>query len=152
MELSTTYIWLGIGVVMLLAEAMGISGVGLIFAGLACLTVGALVSLEVLGADATLMQVIVFLMATAAWTLVLWKPMRRFYSSHNKAGYSNMVGDTAYIGGGGLKKGETGEATWSGTIMKARLADDAAAQAVGSGIAVEIVDVKGATLIVKPKA
>lgn len=151
MELSNTYVWLGIGVVMLLAEAMGISGVGLIFAGLAALSVGAALKLGLLDAQATLMQFIVFLMATAAWTIVLWKPMRRFYSSKNKAGYRNMVGDMAHVGPAGLKKGTPGEATWSGTIMKAELAHDSLKDQLEGGSAVEIVDVRGVTLIVKPR-
>ncbi|MCE2927597.1 MAG: hypothetical protein LW823_08155 [Rickettsiales bacterium] len=152
MEPTTiSYIWLITGVLLLLAEALGVSGAGLLFAGLGAFTTGFLLKLNLVGADNTLLQFISFLAATALWTVALWKPMRKFYSSKNKAGYNNMIGETAYIGASGLKKGEIGEATWSGTIMRAQLAADSSKEVVEGGAAVEIVDVKGVTLLVKPK-
>jgi membrane protein implicated in regulation of membrane protease activity len=152
MEPTTiSYIWLITGVLLLLAEALGVSGVGLLFAGLGALTTGFLIKLGAVGMDDTLLQFVSFLAATALWTVALWKPMRKFYSSKNKAGFSNMIGETAYIGASGLKKGEIGEATWSGTIMRAQLVADSSKDAVEGGAAVEIVDVKGVTLLVKPK-
>jgi membrane protein implicated in regulation of membrane protease activity len=152
MEPTTlSYMWLIAGVLLLLAEALGASGVGLFFAGLGALSVGFLLKLGLVAPEATLLQLVSFLAATALWTLVLWKPLRRFYSSNNKIGYSNMIGETAYVGSAGLKKGHDGEATWSGTIMKARLADNASVTQLEGGSAVEIVEVKGATLIVRPR-
>lgn len=151
MALSITYLWLAVGVLMLAAEALGASGVGLMFAGLGCLTVGALLNLGALAEDTTLLQFIAFFMATSFWTLILWKPMRRFYSSKSHVKYHNMVGDIAIIGAGGLKKGHTGEAQWSGTIMKAALAEDAGVEKLDAGAQVTIVAVKGAMLVVKPK-
>lgn len=150
MELSVTYIWLLAGVLMLVAEALGVTGVGLIFAGLGCLSVGIMLDFGHIADDATLMQFVLFFMTTAVWTLILWKPMRKFYSSKNAAGYNNMVGETAYAGSNGLSKGAIGEATWSGTIMKATLSEDASQSRVDAGSQVTIVAVKGATLIVKP--
>lgn len=152
MELSVTYLWLIAGVVMLAAEALGASGVGLMFGGLGCFTVGAMLTAGMLSDEATLAQWIVFFLATVLWAAILWKPLSRFYSGKNKAGYSNMVGETAYVGSNGLKKGHVGEATWSGTIMKAQLADDANVPALEAGAQVTITDVKGVTLTVKPKA
>ena len=84
MELSVTNLWLISGVIMLAAEAFGISGVGLMFAGLGCLSTGAMLNLGLIALDARLMQFLVFFMSTAIWTIVLWKPMRRFYSKQNK--------------------------------------------------------------------
>ncbi|MFW0777737.1 MAG: NfeD family protein [Rickettsiales bacterium] len=151
-SLSPTEIWLIAGVLMLVAEALGVSGVGLLFAGLGALSLGALLEWEYVALDDTLMQFIYFLAFTAAWTLVLWKPMRRFYSNRSGTGYKNMVGDIAYVGEAGLTKNQPGEVTWSGTIMKAMLADELETQKLDAGVAVEIVRVHGTTLIVKPKA
>ncbi len=151
MEPTTiSYIWLITGVLLLLAEALGVSGVGLLFAGLGAFTVGFLLKLGAVGADNTLLQFVCFLAATALWTVALWKPMRKFYSSKNKAGYSNMIGETAYVGSSGLKKGVVGEATWSGTIMRAELVADSIKDTVEGGAAVEIVEVRGVTLFVRP--
>ncbi len=151
MEPTTlSYSWLIAGVILLLAEALGVSGVGLLFAGLGAMSVGILLKAGALGEGETLLQAVSFLAATALWALALWKPMRRYYSGKTKGGYNNMIGETAYVGSGGLKKGHDGEATWSGTIMKARLADDAQVAQVEGGSAVEIIEVKGATLVVRP--
>ena len=149
--LSTTAIWLIAGVLMLVAEALGISGVGLLFAGLGALTLGALLEWGYVAPDDTLMQFIYFLGFTATWTLALWRPMRRFYSNRSGSGYKNMVGDIAYVGEAGLAKNHAGEVTWSGTIMKAMLADELDIEKLDAGAAVEIMRVHGATLIVKPK-
>ena len=151
MEPTTiSYIWLITGVLLLLTEAFGVTGVGLLFAGLGAFTVGFLLKLGAVGADNTLLQFVCFLAATALWTVALWKPMRKFYSSKNKAGYSNMIGETAYVGSSGLKKGVVGEATWSGTIMRAELVADSIKDTVEGGAAVEIVEVRGVTLFVRP--
>lgn len=151
MEISIMYIWLAVGVTFLAAEALGVTGVGLLFAGLGALTVGTLLNMETIAADAKLMQFIVFFASTAVWTIVLWKPMKKFRLNKHAPGYSNIVGETAYVGSAGLTKREGGEVTWSGTIMKAMLIQDAAVERMEAGTQVVIVEVKGATLIVKPK-
>lgn len=71
-------------------------------------------------------------------------------SSHKQT-YSNMIGDTAVVEGNGLRKGETGEATWSGTRMRAQLSDHAPVDALPPGTKVTIIEVTGVTLIVRPQ-
>jgi membrane protein implicated in regulation of membrane protease activity len=151
MDMSSAEIWLIVGVLLLLLEAFGMSGVGLLFAGLGCLSVGAFLNLELIASDNTLVHFVWFFAMTALWTAVLWKPMQRFYSSRNKKGYKNMVGDTAYVSAGGLSKSSGGDVTWSGTTMKAELDKDSVTETLAGGAAVIIIDVRGATLIVTPK-
>jgi membrane protein implicated in regulation of membrane protease activity len=151
MELSIMYVWLLAGVAFLAAEAMGVTGVGLLFSGLGAIVVGTLLSLGIVAADAHILQFTLFFVATAIWAGILWKPMQKFKVRKNAPGYSNMVGDTAYVGSAGLTKGKAGEATWSGTIMKAELAPDASVDKLDAGQQVTIVNVTGAKLIVKPK-
>ena len=67
------------------------------------------------------------------------------------APYSNIVGDTAYAGSAGITR-HSGEATWSGTIMQARLEQGSAVDRLEAGSPATIVAVSGATLTVKPKA
>ena len=150
MEISITYIWLIAGVLFLLAEALGVTGVGLFFSGMGALTVCMLLSLGLLTAESQMWQFIIFFAATAAWAALLWKPMQRFRVGKQQGGYSNIVGETAYVGSSGLTR-QNGEVTWSGTIMKAELARDIATDKLEAGTAVTIVDVSGAKLIVKPK-
>ena len=58
--------------------------------------------------------------------------------------------ETATVGAKGLTA-KGGEISWSGTIMKAKLAADAGVDTLPAGSDVEITDIEGITLIVKPK-
>jgi membrane protein implicated in regulation of membrane protease activity len=131
-----------------MVEALVVSGVGFLFVGLAALTAGC--ALTALPDITTLQQWMVFFVSGAIWALLLWKPLQKFRGKGAKNTYQNMVGDIAYIGASGLKKGDIGEATWSGTIMKARLADDATTEHLAGGSQVVISSVTGNTLAVKP--
>ncbi len=147
--MSVMYIWLLTGVLFMAAEAMGVTGVGLLFAGLGATVVGILLHLGQLAPDAHVNQFVVFFFASAAWAAILWKPMQRF-RLRNQGGYNNIVGETAFVGSSGLTR-TGGEVTWSGTIMKAQIAPGVASDQLEAGSQVTIVDVAGATLIVKPK-
>lgn len=147
---NVAYTWLIAGVVLVAIEAFGIPGMGFLFAGLGALTVGIGLNAGWLVAESQLPQWITFCVATAVWAVVLWAPLQKV-RSRGKAGYSNIVGDTAYVGSSGLKKGHVGEVTWSGTIMQAQLIPDSSAETLDAGAQVVIVQISGATLIVKPK-
>lgn len=150
MELTPTTLWLAAGVMFMIAEALGISGVGLLFAGLGAVVTGAAVHYGLVGEHATLLQFLIFFVATALWALFLWKPLQKFRLPRH-GHYSNIVGETAYVGSNGLTKQAGGEVTWSGTIMKAQLVQNASVDRLEAATQVIIVEVKGATLIVKPK-
>lgn len=147
--MTTSTIWLLSGIAFMLLEAFGLPGIGFLFAGFGALTVGMLV--YVLPDISSNMQWIVFFASAAAWAALLWKPLQKLRLPQPGKGYNNMIGDTAYAGSGGITKAKGGEATWSGTIMKAQLADDAGVDNLEAGTAVTITDVSGVTLIVKPK-
>ena len=141
------FLWLAFGVACLAAEAMGVSGIGLLFAGLGALTVGSIITaVEELSA---LHQWIIFFLATGFWTVFLWKPLQKWRGKTSGEGFKNIVGDTVFIGTSGLKPGDTGEATWSGTIMRAQLA--AGEAPLPGGAQAIVMEVKGNTLIVKSK-
>lgn len=150
MEAYVLYLWLGAGALMLALEMSGLSGVGFLFAGLASFVVAILISTDLLLPTDYLLQWGWFFAATVVWAALLWKPMQKFLLSHKGAGYQDMIGQTAIVGAGGLSKGHDGQATWSGTVMMARL-ENSAAEHVPAGAAVEIVGVKGSTLLVKPR-
>lgn len=149
LDMNVTYIWLAVGVLFLLFEALGANGIGFFFAGLGALTVGTLVNLDFMAADDLVLQSIAFFTATFAWTAILWLPLKR----HRKksSSYSNIVGEIAYVGSAGLTRQHVGEVTWSGTIMKAKLADNAGVDALEAGTEVVITSISGITLTVKPK-
>lgn len=146
------YVWLAAGVLFLLGETLGVPGVGLMFAGLGALVAGVAVQMGWVAADAQLAQFTLFFIAVAVWAALLWKPMQKFgIGGAAKGGYSNIVGDTAYVGSNGISKKSGGEVTWSGTIMKAHLAKHVAADTLEAGTQVVIEEVAGATLVVRPK-
>ena len=144
-----TYLWLIAGVLLVLFDTLHLGGVGIFFAGLGAIIAGAAVWTGLIGQDAYVAQWLLFISAAALWALILWIPMRKFRQRrHGK--YSNIVGETAYVGSQGLSRRKGGEVTWSGTIMKARLADNAM-EALEAGTPVIITNVQGATLVVKPE-
>lgn len=147
--MSPYILWLAFGVASFMVEALIVSGVGFLFVGLAALTAGSM--LTALPELTLLQQWVVFFVSGAIWAMLLWKPLQKFRGKGAKNTYHNMIGDTAYIGAGGLKKGDIGEATWSGTIMKARLADDAKTDNLDGGSQAVIASVTGNTLVVKPR-
>lgn len=149
--MSVIYLWLIAGVLLFAAEAMGISGIGLMFAGIGAVMAGLAVSVGLVAVDALVAQWIVFFAFSAVSAALLWKPLQRLRVGKHHGNYSNIVGETAYVGSGGVTK-ESGEVTWSGTIMRAQLIPDAVVERLEPGTQVVIVDLRGITLHVKPKA
>lgn len=146
--MSAYIFWLSLAIACFGAEAIGISGIGLLFAGFGALTIGAYLHLAPELSE--LSQFAFFLVATALYAIILWKPLQKFRAPKS-GGYQNIVGDIAYISGEGLTKGTVGEATWSGTIMKAKLCDSCTVDAVSGGSQATIVSVSGNTLVLKPQ-
>ncbi len=142
--------WLGAGVIFFVAE-MAMPGVGLLFFGCGALTVGMLLDFSFIAHDNTLLQALVFVVSTALWTIILWKPMQKSRIGKNKSQYHNMIGETAIVGEKGLHKINGGEVVWSGAIMKAKLDERATVEQIESGRQVIIKEITGNTLIVTPK-
>jgi membrane protein implicated in regulation of membrane protease activity len=151
--ISITYIWLTAAVLLMLIEALGAPGTGLMFAGLGALTTGMFLYTGMMPVDDFAAQYVTFFLASALWAAMLWKPLQEFRRGKKGAqtGYSNIIGDLAYVGSTGITRTD-GEVTWSGTIMKARLAQDAGTDYLEAGTTVIIVSVAGATLTVKPQS
>jgi membrane protein implicated in regulation of membrane protease activity len=151
MNIGPELLWLLLGIAAVLAEVLAVApGIGLLFTGLGALGVSLLLY-SLPGADISLLgQLTWFLAFTAVWAVLLWKPMKRWRMPSAKSGtYSNIVGDRATVGAEGLRKGEQGQVTWSGTVMNAELADDATLEDLPAGATVEVAAVRGNTLIVK---
>lgn len=147
--LNPSYIWLVAGVLVIVIEFFVAPGLGIVFAGMGAIVVGALLELGVI--ESVTSQIISFAVATALWALLLWKPLKRALA--NKAagkGESHIIGTTAIVAKGGVNK-VAGNAKWSGTIMKARLAKDAKIEKLKEGDLAEVVDLDGSTLILKLK-
>lgn len=144
-------VWLAFGVALFLAELIG-PGIGLMFAGMGALTVGMLINFSIIPAEGSwLLQGVIFFSSALLWTLILWKPMQKFRLGRKKEAYSNMVGDKAVVAAKGLTKEHNGEVIWSGTIMKAKLAENSSTDELKEGTEVTIKSVSGNILTVSDK-
>ncbi len=149
-ENQITIAWLAFGV-FLFATELGVPGVGLMFAGCGALTVGMLLNFEIIPYKDFLLQATIFLGASAIWTAILWNPLKKLRLGKKKVSYSNMIGQTAIVGEEGITRLHGGNVLWSGTIMKAVIADNYAVDNIASGASVKIEDVMGNILIISPQ-
>lgn len=150
MEHNVMIVWLVVGVVLFVAEML-VPGIGFLFAGCAALTVGMLLNFAIISADDTLLQILVFVVSTAIWTLVLWKPIQKFRLGKNKTPYNNIIGETAVVGSKGINKADGGEVFWSGANMRAKLHEHSTVEQLEAGSQVVIKEINGNILTVIPK-
>lgn len=143
-------VWLVVGVVLFIAE-MIVPGIGLLFAGCAALTVGMLLNFSVVPVDNSLLHLLIFVGATVAWTVILWKPIQKLRLGRNKTSYNNIIGETAIVTDKGLSKTQGGEVFWSGANMRAKLDEKSTVQHLETGSQVIIKEINGNVLTVIPK-
>jgi len=143
---NVTYLWLIAGAILVIAEFIILPGVGFLFAGLGAIITGALLEFGLIGGP--MIPWVVFFVATLAWTLILWKPLKNYKLNHGEAAqFSDVIGKKAVL----LKPlapGMTGQARWSGTIMNAKLDPNNTATLM-EGTEVTITRVEGNVLVVK---
>lgn len=141
--------WYLLSVVLFLLEALAVPGIGLFFAAFGALTVAILVQWGILPLDNNLAQYTAFFLLTGLWTALLWTPLKKFRVKRLMKGetHHDVIGRMARVAGEGLRKNQRGAAEWSGTLMTARLADDATIEEAAGGVELKIVALDGATLI-----
>jgi membrane protein implicated in regulation of membrane protease activity len=141
--------WMIAGALCMLAEALLIPGVGFLFAGLGAITTGIALMAGLPGMSEPVLQFAWFFAFTTIWAILLWKPLKKLRLGKTPP-YRNIIGDTAIVIGKPLTYGQTGEVRWSGTVMNARIADDAPETLdIQVGSEVKIIDVTGNMLLVK---
>lgn len=141
--------WLIAAALLFALEAFGIPGIGFLFAGIGALAVGGSISLGLLAPEQLVLQFALFFFLTALVAVLLWRKLKTWRMNPAAGEYSNMIGTEATVASGGLEGNKTGEVHWSGTIMRARLADPALGLAEGT--CVSITGVEGNILIVTPR-
>lgn len=147
--MSTPILWLIAGALMLALEALGIPGIGFLFAGLAAILVGTAVQSGIIGMEAYIAQIALWFTLTALFAALLWKKLKKWHISSKSSDYQNMIGDNATIALSGLQKGAVGQVRWSGTLMSAELDPAESAHGLSEGTRVIITAVKGNVLVVK---
>ena len=147
--MSNSLYWLIASAVFFALEAFGIPGIGFLFAGVGAVVAAALIELGVLAADAIVAQWAIFFVVTAASAAMFWRKLKQWRMDPNAPEYSNIVGTEATVTAAISGNGE-GQVRWSGTLMRARLADHTAAP-LESGAHVTVTRVEGNILYVTAK-
>jgi len=145
--MSVTALWLIAGAIFVGIEIFGVPGIGFLFAGIAALMVGGAIELGVVSSESTILQFALFFLITVVSAALLWKKLKAIRGPS----YSNMIGTDAEVIGGGLSGIREGQVKWSGTIMRARLADEVVVDVLPAGVFVVIKKVEGTLLHVAPK-
>ena len=140
--------WLLAGAVLLALEAFGLPGIGFLFAGLAAILVGALVETGIVGPLDNVTQLGVFFLVTTLLAVLLWNKLKSWRLDPNAPHYHNMVGTEATVTRELINDG-IGEVRWSGTLMRARLADKHGSLLLGATVIIRAVE--GNLLLVSPK-
>ena len=143
--------WLAFGVLLFATELL-IPGLGLMFAGFGALTTGMLLNFSIIPDNNHLFQAVIFLGSSAAWTFLLWNPLKKARFGKKRISYNNIVGEFATVGEKGIDKENGGDVKWSGTIMRAKLSPNTDVEYLQSGENVRIEAVSGNILIVTPNA
>ena len=145
--MSVTALWLLAGAAFIGIEMVGVPGMGFFFAGIAALLVGGAIEIGLIAPENLLLQFALFFLFTSVSALLLWNKLKQIRGPI----YSNMVGTQAEVIGGGLAGTREGQVKWSGTIMRARLADEVVIDVLPAGTFVTISKVEGTLLHVIPK-
>lgn len=133
---------------------MAIPGIGLFFAALGALTLGLFVQVGLFPHPDWLVQTTAFFFLTGLWAIALWKPLQkmRLRRAAKSEQHNDVIGRSAEVGPAGIEKGKKGNAYWSGALITARLAEDAAITSAAAGEELKVVALDGSTLILAEPA
>ncbi len=148
--------WLIMGAIFVVLEVAALPGFGLLFAGLAAITLGGLLTYDVITAADILDQIVWFFAFTALWWVVLWKPLKKLIKKQpGEETYENLAGTYGTVDDErDLTEGKIGFVKWSGTRMRASLRKGASVQRVKNGETVYVHSQKDGVLmvdVVKPE-
>lgn len=147
---NISVIWLIAGAIFVFLEASSVPGIGFLFAGLAAIIVGGLISIGAISQDNITIQFSWFFGFTALWAIILWKPMKRLRYNTSDKEYKNIIGNTATVKNTPLTKQKTGKVEWSGTIVKARIAGNSKTDSIPVDEDVKIMEIKDGNFLVLP--
>jgi len=147
--MSNSLYWLIASAVFFALEAFGIPGLGFLFAGIGAIATAGLIEAGVIAPADLVSQWALFFVITVASAIVLWRKIKAWRMNPNAPEYSNIIGTEAVVTSAISGTGE-GQARWSGTLMRARLADHTA-PSLAEGTVVTITRVEGNTLFVTAK-
>lgn len=148
MQLSV--IWLIAGALLVGIDVLHVPGIGFLFAGLGAVVTGGAIEFKLIDATNYMAQVAVFLITTTLFAALLWQKIKAWRLNPSVPEYSNIVGTEATVAGNPLRVGKVGQVKWSGTLMRAKLADGPVSE-LAEGAIVTVESIEGNVLSVAPK-
>jgi membrane protein implicated in regulation of membrane protease activity len=150
--LSSPNLWLVIGTGCIFLEIFGITGIGFFFGGIAAYVIAILSYSTIIPLEALTLQWGAWFVLSALLAALLWKPLRAMGKADDAAtkGYSSTISGDAVVIEKDLQQGEIGKATWSGTVMNAKLAEGQHTTITANTTA-RIVGVQGNVLLLELK-
>lgn len=143
-------VWFILAIIFIVLEVVLGFTIVLLFAAFASFSVGLLVTLGSLSEDSTVTQISLFFALSAVWTILLWKPLKRMLAKRSESeGVHSYIGQEVVLIDDTLEKGHIGDAKWSGTIRKIKIAEDAKELKYHSGEILKVVAVQDNLFIVK---
>ena len=146
--LSPQMLWLELGVALILAE-LYLGGIGIFFIGLGAITTGFFIIWHIITENNIIDQFSVFFVTSIIWTAILWKAFKNL--KLQKKQFSNIIGDEAIVESNQLTKNKMGQVRWSGTTVKAKLAEHSQQDSINKGNTVIIIETNQNIFIVEPK-
>jgi len=135
--MNDTIIWSVLGIALMALEIFGLQGIGVLFTGFSAITVSFLIYLYPSLDSNISLQLIYFFIFTAVWAGILWIPLKNFFFYGQSGDYSNIIGTYATTHRA-LKRGEVGKVRWSGTIVRAVIAESSPNDVIGDKVNVKI--------------
>lgn len=146
--MSTTTLFI-LGMVLVLVEVIAIPGIGFLFAGLAAISLGGLITYGFVEAQTIVDQIAYLFALTIIWWVVLWTPIKKFTKNKKGDGFDNLVGTYGTVDEeGGLVAGKLGHVKWSGTRMRARICPGSSVEKIENGEAIWVHEQKDGILLV----
>lgn len=141
--------WYLLSLFLFILEAAAVPGIGLFFAALGAMSLGLFVQVGLFPHTDWLVQTTAFFFLTGLWAIALWKPLQkmRLRKVMKSDQHHDVIGRNVEVGPGGIQKGKKGNAYWSGALLTARIAEDAAVESAEAGDELKIVAVESSTLI-----
>jgi membrane protein implicated in regulation of membrane protease activity len=132
--------WSLIGMALMAFEIFGLQGIGILFTGFSAITVAFLIYLNPELNDNIGSQLLYFFFGTMGWAAILWIPFKKFIRYGDDGDYSNMI-DTYATTNKDMVKDKIGDITWSGTRVRAMIADDNPDDMIPEKTTVKVVNV-----------
>jgi len=136
------FLWMILGIVMIMLEMLIAAGFGFLFAGLGAFTTFALLEFKLLH-SAFPLELAVFLTSSIAWWAILWYPVRLL--KRDKMHYQGLSGSIVTLSED-IKKSQIGNVVWSGVRIRATLYKEEKASVLKKGTRAKIVRIKGNVL------